>query len=141
MKIVKDPQGSKKKYDWENGVPDDFVFKTSYNPNITKVGAFLRKYSLDELPQFFNVLFGQMSIVGPRPEIVDITKCYNDYQAQRLLVKPGITGHAQTNGRAEIPHGEKIEYDLYYVRNSTIFMDIKILFLTIYQTIFGKGAY
>src|SRR5699024_2233652 len=113
-------QGSKGKvYDWKNGVPDDFVFKTGSidNPNITRVGQFIRKYSLDELPQFFNVLKGDMSVVGPRPEIIDITKCYNSEQKRRLAVKPGITGWAQANGRSDMNHGEKIRHDLYYVNN------------------------
>jgi lipopolysaccharide/colanic/teichoic acid biosynthesis glycosyltransferase len=130
------------KYYWEDGVSDNFVFKmtTEKNPNITSVGRFLRKYSLDEIPQFINVLKGEMSIVGPRPEITDITRFYNENQQKRLNVKPGITGFAQVNGRSEIPHGKKIEFDLYYVRNQSLLLDIKIVFITAYQTIFGKGA-
>lgn len=129
-------------YNWENGVPNDFIFKTTdgFNPNVTKVGRFIRKTSLDELPQFFNVLLGNMSVIGPRPEIVEITKCYSTEQKQRLLVKPGITGWAQVNGRSDSNHGEKIKNDLYYVENSSMLLDMKILFMTIYQTVFGKGA-
>lgn len=129
-------------YNWRNGVPDEFIFKTTdgFNPNVTKVGRFIRKTSLDELPQFFNVLLGNMSVIGPRPEIVEITRCYSDDQKQRLLVKPGITGWAQVNGRSDSNHGEKIKNDLYYVENSSMFLDMKILFMTIYQTIFGRGA-
>lgn len=144
MKEQKKTISSKKEspYNWENGVPDDFVFKTTdgFNPNVTKVGRFIRKTSLDELPQFFNVLLGTMSIVGPRPEIVEITKCYSDEQRKRLHVKPGITGWAQVNGRSDSNHGEKIKNDLYYVENRSMFLDIKIIFMTIYQTFFGKGA-
>jgi len=129
-------------YQWKNGVPDDFVFKTTdnFNPNVTKIGRFIRKTSLDELPQFLNVLKGEMSIIGPRPEIVEITRCYDAYQKQRLLVKPGITGWAQVNGRSDSNHGEKIKNDLYYVENASFLLDMKILFMTIYQTLFGKGA-
>lgn len=141
---VQQPNNHKKEkqYNWVGGVPDEFIFKTTsgFNPNVTKTGQFIRKYSIDELPQFFNVLRGEMSIVGPRPEITDIADCYNIYQSQRLQVKPGITGWAQINGRSEIPHGEKIEYDLYYVRNQSLLLDLKIFFTTIYQAIFGKGA-
>src|SRR5699024_5857992 len=83
-------------YNWLGGVPDDFVFKapSEKNPNITKIGLFIRKYSLDELPQFINVLKGDMSIIGPRPEILAISKHYNEEQKRRLHVKPGITGWA-----------------------------------------------
>lgn len=132
----------KNPYNWVGGVPDNFIFKTTqgFNPNVTKIGRFIRKYSLDELPQFFNVLKGEMSIVGPRPEIVEITDCYNDYQKRRLHVKPGITGWAQINGRSEIPHGQKIEYDLYYVENQSIILDLKIFIKTILQAFIGKGA-
>ncbi len=130
------------KYYWENGVPDDFVFKTASieNPNITNTGKFIRKYSLDELPQFYNVLKGDMSIVGPRPEIIEITRCYNNYQRERLLVKPGITGWAQVNGRSDMNHGDKIKYDLYYVNNFSLLLDLKILLKTISQVLLGKGA-
>jgi lipopolysaccharide/colanic/teichoic acid biosynthesis glycosyltransferase len=143
MRLQKDSVEKKNSptYNWENGVPDDFVFKTDgFNPNVTKVGRFIRKTSVDELPQFFNVLLGNMSVIGPRPEIIEITKCYNIEQKQRLLVKPGITGWAQVNGRSESNHGEKINNDLYYVENRSMFLDAKILFMTIYQTLFGKGA-
>ena len=144
MKVQQPVSQNKKEnlYNWVGGVPDDFVFKTTsgFDPNVTKTGQFIRKYSIDELPQFFNVLKGQMSIVGPRPEIPNITSCYNAHQSKRLLVKPGITGWAQINGRSEIPHGEKIKYDLYYVENQGFVLDFKIFFKTIFQAILGKGA-
>ena len=132
----------RKVYDWKNGVPDDFVFKTGTveNPNVTKIGKYIRKYSLDELPQFFNVLKGDMSVIGPRPEIIDITKCYNNEQKSRLLVKPGITGLAQVNGRSNMNHGEKIKYDLEYVRNFSLWIDFKILIKTVLQVLVGKGS-
>lgn len=146
MKTHQDPIYNKKTHDeydsWTNGVPDNFVFKSDEsNPNITKVGKFLRKYSIDELPQFFNVLKGDMSIVGPRPENVIITAKYNDYQMRRLEVKPGITGWAQINGRDNILHSEKMDYDIEYIENASILLDIKIFFLTILQVITGKDTY
>lgn len=128
-------------FDWPDGVPDDFVFKSSgSNPNITKIGQFIRKYSIDELPQFINVFQGRMSLIGPRPEIPEITQHYNEQQKKRLSVKPGITGWAQVNGRSDIDHGDKIKYDNEYVDNKTILLDIKIFFLTIFQTFTGKGS-
>ncbi|MEZ2457716.1 sugar transferase [Salinicoccus roseus] len=128
--------------DWNGRVPDDFVFKSAsgHNPNITESGAFIRKYSIDELPQFFNVLKGEMSIVGPRPEIIQITAHYDKEQKRRLETKPGITGWAQVNGRSDMNHGKKIEYDLWYVENENFFLDIKILWLTLVQVIRGKGS-
>lgn len=129
-------------YDWKNGVPNDFIFKSASvdNPNVTKVGKFIRKYSLDELPQFLNVLKGDMSIVGPRPEIVEITRCYSKQQQKRLQVKPGITGWAQANGRSDMNHGEKIKHDLYYVRNFSLGLDIKVFLKTVVQVVSGKGS-
>lgn len=129
-------------YNWTNRVPDNFVFKTNEetNPNITKLGKIIRKYSLDELPQFINVLKGDMSVVGPRPEIVAITECYDAKQKRRLNVKPGISGWAQVNGRSDMNHGEKIKYDLYYVDNQSLLLDIKIILKTISQVIIGKGS-
>jgi lipopolysaccharide/colanic/teichoic acid biosynthesis glycosyltransferase len=129
-------------YNWTNGVPDDFVFKTSSSHNsITKLGSFLRKYSLDEILQLINVIKGDMSIIGPRPEIPQITKYYNEEQKQRLLVRPGITGLAQVKGRSDLTHGEKIYYDLQYVQNCSFLLDMKILLLTVYRVISGKGSY
>jgi len=128
--------------DWTDRVPDDFVFKATsgYNPNVTKIGEFIRKYSIDELPQVFNVLKGEMSIVGPRPEIIEITKYYDEEQQRRLEVKPGITGWAQVNGRSDMNHGDKIKYDLWYIDNYSIWLDFKIIWMTFWQVIFGKGS-
>ena len=135
-------KNTKSQYNWQTRVPDDFVFKMTddFDPNVTKIGRFLRKSSLDELPQFFNVVKGEMSIVGPRPEIIEITNCYDAEQFQRLLVKPGITGWAQVNGRSEMNHGRKVELDLEYIENQTFLQDMKIIAMTIKQTFFGKGA-
>lgn len=129
-------------YDWEDEVPDDFVFKMASedNVNITKVGRFIRKYSLDELPQFINVLKGEMSVIGPRPEIPVISNHYSNFQQRRLKVLPGITGWAQVNGRSEMNHGEKIHHDLHYVDNFSLWLDVKILFKTIAQVFAGKGS-
>ena len=141
-KQVSVPSNSHNDYNWKNGVPDDFVFKTSSesNPNITKIGSFIRKYSLDELPQFMNVLKGDMSIIGPRPEIIAISRFYSTYQKKRLDVKPGITGWAQANGRSDMNHGKKIEHDLYYVDNFSLWLDVKVFVRTIVQVIGRKGA-
>ena len=128
-------------YDWKEGVPADFIFKTASDSEVTSIGKILRKCSLDELPQLWNVLVGQMSLVGPRPEIPEITAFYNSQQAKRLLVKPGLTGYAQVNGRSEISHGKKIEYDLYYVENCSLLLDYKIFCATISYVIRGKGAF
>ena len=128
-------------YEWKEGVPDSFTFKTDFDASVTPIGRVLRKYSLDELPQLFNVFFGEMSIVGPRPEIPEITTHYTSLQAKRLQVKPGITGYAQVNGRSEINHGKKIEYDLYYIENQSILFDLKIIIATIKCVVKGKGAF
>lgn len=129
------------RYTWKEGVPDSFQFKTGYDSTVTPIGKILRKYSLDELPQLLNVLMGHMSLVGPRPEISLITDLYNKQQIQRLRVKPGITGYAQINGRSGINHGKKIEYDLYYIKNCSLLLDMKIIIATIIYVIRAKGAY
>lgn len=141
-KQVQVPSNSHNEYNWKDGVPDSFVFKMSSedNPNITKIGHFIRKYSLDELPQFINVFKGEMSLVGPRPEILPISDRYNEHQRRRLEVKPGITGWAQANGRSEMNHGEKIKHDIYYVDNFSIWLDIKILFKTVKIVVVGRGS-
>lgn len=120
---------------------ENFVFQSSSDNRVTKVGAFLRKTSIDELPQLFNVLFGTMSLVGPRPEIPDVVKFYPESYKQRLLVPPGITGLAQVSGRGEIELGKTIEYDLNYIKNFTIFLDFKILLRTVFSVAKSEGAY
>ncbi|WP_139903802.1 sugar transferase [Clostridium thermarum] len=123
--------------------PEDisnFVFQSKSDNRITKVGAFLRKTSLDELPQLFNVLIGNMSLVGPRPEIPDVVKFYPEEYRQRLLVSPGITGLAQVSGRGEIELGKTISYDLTYIKNFTVWYDIKILFKTLSAVLKKEGA-
>jgi lipopolysaccharide/colanic/teichoic acid biosynthesis glycosyltransferase len=96
---------------------------------------------LDELPQFVNVLLGHMSIVGPRPEIPEITDLYNSKQAKRLIVKPGLTGLAQINGRANLSHGKKMEFDLVYVKKRSMLLDLKIVGITIMSVLSSRGAY
>ena len=100
---------------------------------ITKVGAFIRKTSIDELPQLFNVLKGDMALIGPRPLLPRYLKLYTPEQARRHDVRPGITGLAQVYGRNTITWTKKFEYDTYYVDNVSLFLDIKILILTIYK--------
>ncbi|MGX6446058.1 sugar transferase [Neobacillus sp. K501] len=106
---------------------------------LTAVGTFLRKYSLDELPQLINVLKGELSLVGPRPLLMEYLPLYTEEQAKRHLVKPGITGWAQVNGRNVISWEEKFELDVWYVNHQTILLDIKILMLTMLKVIQSEG--
>lgn len=108
---------------------------------VTRVGVFLRKHSLDELPQLFNILKGDMSFVGPRPEMQFIVKNYNTWEKRRLSVKPGLTGLWQILGRKDLPLTENLEYDFYYINNQSLLLDIVILLKTIPVVISGKGAY
>lgn len=139
-KTISEKKEDGKKH-WINGVPDSFIFKSNCPPETTRLGAFIRKYSLDELPQLMNVLKGEMSLVGPRPEVSEITDYYNVEQRQRLLVKPGITGFAQVNGRSRLTHGEKIKCDLYYVEHMSLKMDVLVLFQTMKQVIKPEHSY
>lgn len=120
---------------------ENFVFQEENDPRITDSGRFLRKTSLDELPQLINILGGSMSLVGPRPEVPEIVRRYTPEQRERLNVLPGVTGLAQVNGRSELPLGETMRYDLEYVRNWSVWLDIKILYQTIFVVFSGKGAF
>lgn len=120
---------------------DGLAFKMKDDPRITKIGAFIRKTSIDELPQLMNVLKGEMSLVGPRPLPTYETAECNEYQLQRLLVKPGITCYWQISGRNDISFDEWIEMDLRYIREASIWTDIKILFMTVSAVLSKKGAY
>lgn len=106
---------------------------------LTKLGKFVRKTSLDELPQLINVLKGDMSIIGPRPLLPEYLPLYNDNQKKRHLVKPGITGWAQVNGRNAISWTKKFEYDVWYVENMGFILDLKIIALTVLKVLKSEG--
>ncbi len=106
---------------------------------LTKFGSFLRNTSLDEFPSLLNVIKGDMSLVGPRPLLMDYVSLYNDFQARRHEVKPGITGWAQINGRNSIEWEKKFELDIWYVENQNFLLDVKILFLTLIKVLKRDG--
>ena len=111
------------------------------DPRITRVGALLRRFSLDELPNLVNVLRGELAIVGPRPTIPAQVDQYTDHQRRRLEVRPGITGWAQVNGRAALPWNERIELDVWYVDHRSLWLDVKILAMTARMLVTGHGLY
>lgn len=115
---------------------DGPVFKIKEDPRITKVGKFIRKTSLDEIPQFFNILKGDMTLVGPRPPLESEVDNYGDYEMQRLTVKPGLTCYWQIGGRNSIDFKKWVELDLKYIEERNIFVDIKIIFKTFF-VLFG----
>ena len=108
---------------------------------ITRVGRFLRRYSLDELPNLWNVVRGEMSIVGPRPTLPVQVEQYTERQRGRLAVKPGVTGWAQVNGRASLPWSERIELDLWYVEHRSTALDLQIVARTLGMVLSGQGLY
>jgi lipopolysaccharide/colanic/teichoic acid biosynthesis glycosyltransferase len=111
------------------------------DPRITRVGALLRRYSLDELPNLVNVLRGEMAIVGPRPTIPPQVERYTEHQRRRLEVKPGITGWAQVNGRVSLSWPERIELDIWYVDHRSPWLDLRILAKTFWLLVSGHGLY
>lgn len=119
---------------------DGPAFKIENDPRVTKVGAFLRKTCIDELPQLVNILNGDMSIVGPRPPLVTEVTQYNDYQMQRLSVTPGLTCIWQIKKGEDTTFDEWVEMDLEYIRNRSVWLDIKLIFMTIAVVLGGKGA-
>ncbi len=141
--MVVDAEARKKELIDKNKVSSGLMFKMEDDPRITKVGKFIRKTSIDELPQFFNVLFGSMSLVGTRPPTVDEVAKYDTRHWRRLSIKPGITGMWQTSGRSEITDFEEVvALDKEYIDNWSLWLDIKILFKTVFQVFFRKkGAY
>lgn len=111
---------------------------------VTKIGKFLRKTSLDELPQLFNILIGDMSFVGPRPPVTYHPYKYEEYPPipkRRFEVKPGVTGYAQINGRNELSWDEKFKFDLYYIENMSFWFDLKILVMTFFKVLKMEGSY
>jgi lipopolysaccharide/colanic/teichoic acid biosynthesis glycosyltransferase len=117
------------------------IYVLEGDPRITRVGGFLRRLSIDELPNLFNVLTGDMAIVGPRPTIQEQVDRYTDRQRRRLEVKPGITGWAQVNGRTSLPWPERIELDVWYVDHRSAWVDLRILAKTVRLLVTGHGLY
>lgn len=120
---------------------DGLLFKIRKDPRVTPVGRWIRRHSLDELPQFWNVLRGQMSLVGPRPPLPSEVERYGDDVRRRLLVKPGMTGLWQISGRAELPWEESVRLDLFYVENWSVVGDLMVLWKTLAVVVHGRGAY
>ncbi|MEA1958777.1 MAG: sugar transferase [Chloroflexota bacterium] len=117
------------------------AFKLEDDPRVTRVGRFLRRTSLDELPQLWNVLEGEMSLVGPRPEEMRVVRLYDDWHRQRLAVKPGLTGPMQVNGRANLSFDKRVQLEVNYIRDYSLWEDIVILARTVIAVISGRGAY
>jgi len=131
FKIIKFKTMTDKKDENGNLLPDA--------DRLTKIGSFVRKTSLDEIPQLLNVIKGDMSLVGPRPLLPQYLELYNDFQRRRNEVKPGITGWAQVNGRNSISWEKKFEYDVWYVDNVSFLLDIKILIMTVLKVVKSEG--
>lgn len=128
LRLFRDEQGR-----WRHKIADD--------PRITRAGQFLRRTSIDELPQLLNVLRGEMSLVGPRPELPQIVRAYEPWQHRRHVVRPGITGWWQTNGRSECAMHEHTELDIYYVRHLSLRLDARIVARTVRTVFSGLGAF
>ena len=122
-------------------VANNYKLEPNEDPRITKLGQFLRKTSLDELPQFINVLKGNMSLVGPRPVVKEELKEYGHREREFLSVKPGITGYWQVSGRSDVGYPERVDLELHYVDNASLYFDIKIIIFTVINVILRKCAY
>jgi exopolysaccharide biosynthesis polyprenyl glycosylphosphotransferase len=117
------------------------IFKISKDPRITKIGRIIRKLSIDELPQLINIIRGEMTIVGPRPPLINEAEQYTPYQAQRLSVVPGLTCYWQISGRSNLSFDEWVELDLKYIYERSLLTDLKIILKTIPAVLLGVGAY
>ena len=139
--MVADADKRKEELVEKNEVKDGVIFKIKQDPRVTKVGRFLRRHSLDELPQLVNVLMGDMSLVGPRPPLADEVAKYSHVHMQRLSIRPGMTGLSQVRGRSELTFTRWVKWDLWYINNWSIGLDLQILWRTIPAVIKGEGAY
>ena len=122
-------------------MPDGSTYNGADDPRMTKVGAFMRKTSLDEIPQFLNVLKGDMSVVGPRPDLRRETELYQGEEYRKLSVKPGITGYAAVYGRNSLPWHDRLALDIYYVDHVSFALDVKVFFKTFSTVLSQEGVY
>jgi lipopolysaccharide/colanic/teichoic acid biosynthesis glycosyltransferase len=120
---------------------DNRLFKDRKDPRRTRIGTVIRRWSLDELPQFWNVFRGDMSVVGPRPQIPPEVANYEDWHYKRLAVSPGLTGLWQVSGRSELTFDEMVIYDIYYIENWSLGLDFRVLLRTIPAVLHGRGAF
>lgn len=120
---------------------DGSTYNGADDPRMTKIGAFMRRTSLDEIPQFLNVLKGDMSVVGPRPDLRRETELYEGDEGEKLTIKPGITGYAAVYGRNSLPWHDRLALDVYYVRNVTFALDVKVFFRTFATVFKQEGIY
>lgn len=141
MVVNADEKLKQNKVLYQKYIKNNYKLEQNEDPRITKLGRFLRKTSLDELPQFINVLKGEMSLVGPRPIVEEELKEYKDKRNDFLSVKPGMTGYWQVSGRSNVGYPERIDIELYYVYNQSLRLDFKILYKTIKVVILKIGAY
>lgn len=127
---------------YEKYINNSYKLPPNEDPRLTNIGDFIRKTSIDEIPQFINVMLGDMSLIGPRPILEDELEEYSKEEQQVLLsVRPGITGMWQVSGRSEVNYPERCEMELYYPRNQSFLLDVKIFFLTIKKVLSGEGAH
>lgn len=127
---------------YEKYINNSYKLPPNEDPRLTNIGDFIRKTSIDEIPQFINLLFGDMSLIGPRPILENELEEYSKEEQQVLLsVRPGITGMWQVSGRSEVYYPERCEMELYYPRNQSFLLDVKIFFLTIKKVLSGEGAH
>jgi lipopolysaccharide/colanic/teichoic acid biosynthesis glycosyltransferase len=140
--MVADAEAKKSKMMGENEISGGFMFKIKEDPRVTKVGKFIRKTSIDELPQLINVLKGEMSIVGTRPPTVDEVEKYDFSHLRRISIKPGITGMWQVNGRSNVKNFENVvKLDTKYIEDWSLLLDIKIILKTVFIVFNKQGAY
>ncbi|WP_442785825.1 sugar transferase [Lentibacillus sp. Marseille-P4043] len=126
---------------YQKYLKNNYKLEQDEDPRITKLGRFLRKTSLDELPQLINVLKGDMSLVGPRPIVEEELREYKYKRDDFLSVKPGVTGYWQVSGRSNVGYPERVDLELYYVYNQSLYLDMKILIITVIVVFLKKGAY
>jgi lipopolysaccharide/colanic/teichoic acid biosynthesis glycosyltransferase len=129
------------RYEYTPAEVESLVFKLADDPRLTRVGWWLRRASLDELPNFINVLKGDMSLVGPRPDIPEMLRYYKDWQKTKFLVKPGITGYAQTNGRGLLSFQRTLREDVQYVLERSFLNDLRVFVKTVWVTVKRIGAF